>query len=98
MIADINCTLFRDALTRFGLTAEQVEIGVKVFWDNSLFGGMADPTQRNAAVAGHVSSGQARQWPGKMTDRVAQAYRDRFGDALIKLGYENDTNWLGALH
>jgi hypothetical protein len=96
LIADTNCTLFRDALTRFGLAPDQIEAGAKAFWDNSLFGGMA--AQRNAAVAGHVSSGAARQWPGKMSDRVARAYCDRFGDALIKLGYEKDTNWLGTLH
>jgi hypothetical protein len=98
LIADTDCTLFRGALTRFGLSPEGVEAGVKAFWDNSLFGGMADPSQRKAAVASHVSSGAARQWPEKMTRRVAKAYCDRFGDALITLGYEKDTNWLGTLH
>jgi hypothetical protein len=97
LIADTDCTMFRDALTRFGLTPDQVEKGVRAFWDNSLFGGMADPAQRKDVVAGHVSSGAARQWPTKLPHRVARAYLDRFGDDLIALGYETDKNWLGAL-
>lgn len=97
LIADTDCTQFRDALTRFGLSAEQVEKGTRAFWENSLFGGMADPAQRKTVVAGHVNSGVARQWPGKMSPRVGRAYLDRFGDDLIALGYETDKNWLGAL-
>lgn len=97
LIADTDCNMFRDALTRFGLTPEQVEKGTRAFWQNSLFGGMADPAQRKSVVAGHVSSGAARQWPAKLPRRVAQAYVDRFGDDLIALGYETDKNWLGAL-
>lgn len=97
LIADTDCTLFRAALTRFGLTPQQVDAGVQAFWDNSLFGGMADPAQRKSAVAGHVSSGVARQWPAQLPASVARAYLDRFGDDLIALGYETDKNWLGAL-
>ncbi|MBA86287.1 hypothetical protein ACSSNL_07440 [Thalassobius sp. S69A] len=97
LIADTDCALFRAALTRLGLSPDQVETGVRAFWDNSLFGGMADPAQRKAVVAGHVSSGAARQWPDRMSRRVAQAYAERFGADLITLGYEKDTKWLEAL-
>lgn len=98
LIADTECQMFRAALVRFGLTPDQVDKGVRAFWDNSLFGGMADPNSRKTVVAGHVASGAARQWPGKLPVAVARAYLDRFGDDLITLGYEKDRNWLDRLH
>ncbi len=41
----------------------------------------------------HVSSRQASKWRDYFTERHKQAFRERFGDVLIQMGYEKDDQW-----
>ncbi len=41
----------------------------------------------------HLRSGAAGQWQEHFTDAHKQAFKDEFGDLLIKLGYEKDDSW-----
>ncbi|MDB2407127.1 sulfotransferase domain-containing protein [Jannaschia sp.] len=98
LIADTDCTLFREHLRDLGLPEREVEIGVKIFWNNALFGGLAKPEDRVERVAKHVASGQAAQWRSRLPRPVAERYAERYGDALVALGYEDHpTRWLKDL-
>ena len=44
----------------------------------------------------HVSSPKTGKWKDYFTPQHKQAFLNKFGDALIKLGYEKDNGWQGA--
>lgn len=95
LMADTDCRAFREHLRDLGLPEPEVQTGVKLFWQKSLFGGLADEAARGDRIKAHVASGQVAQWRDKLPARVARAYADRFGDALVTLGYEDHpTRWL----
>ncbi|PWJ22094.1 sulfotransferase domain-containing protein [Jannaschia seohaensis] len=98
LIADVDCTLFRDRLRNLGLTEPEVAMGVEIFWKNALFGGLARPEDRIERVAKHVASGRAGQWRTRLPRPIAEAYAERYGEALVTLGYaEHPTRWLSDL-
>lgn len=93
LIRDTGCVGFRTALQAFGIEGLDIERAVASFWNNSLFGGvdLSDTDEQHAA---HVNSGKVAQWRTALPRRVAEIYAERFGDALIALGYETDLNWV----
>src|SRR5262249_20187552 len=60
------------------------------FWKHSLFGG-ANVNRR------HARSGDVAQWKREFTPELAQAFVERFPDALELLGYESDDRWVERL-
>ncbi|MGR3662290.1 MAG: hypothetical protein ACU0CA_14085 [Paracoccaceae bacterium] len=91
LISDHECSRFRQVFETLKIDNKLVEQAVRVFYRNSLFGG----NRGGAAADGiHVSSGAPRQWKSQLPYSVAERYRDKYGDALIELGYEKDNNWL----
>jgi len=92
LIADEECLLFNAAVDRLDISDKQKRRAAKIFWRNSLFGGGAA-----RSVKTHVKSGAARQWQKLLPPSVAEVYRDKYGNALIELGYETDKNWLDKL-
>lgn len=98
LMADTECTAVRRAFGALGLQGEEIEIGARAFWNNSLFGGLADQNARTGRLKDHVrSGGQVRRWEKELPRPVGQTYADRFGDDLIALGYEQDTTWVDRL-
>ncbi len=93
LIEDTDCSLFRKAMDFFGLTDEETEIAARVFHDNSLFGRKGETLRASE----HVRSGQAAQWERKMPLPVAELYAERYGDDLIRLGYETDDRWVDRI-
>lgn len=97
LIEDHDASRFGAALAHWGLTGADAALGRRLFIEGSLFGGLAQPQSRDARLAGHVRSGAARRWARELPRAVGAAYARRFGDALVKLGYEADHAWVDTL-
>ncbi|SIN78775.1 hypothetical protein [Vannielia litorea] len=99
LMQDRDCALFGQALAHLGLEGEELETGKRLFWEQSLFGGMAKMDDRPRHLMGHVSSeGALRRWETELPRAVAEVYADRHGADLVALGYETDaTGWLDRL-
>lgn len=93
LITDPACTRFRDILTDFDIEGLDIDRAVQSFWDNSLFGGLADgETGRQHSL--HLASGDVAQWKTQMPRALAEAYEAEFGDALRQLGYADSADWV----
>ena len=93
LIEDRDCTLFESVLRFFGFNDEETATGLRVFYENSLFGSLGEKIR----ARDHVASGRPAQWVTKMPRAVAELYMERHGEDLIKLGYESDKSWLDRL-
>ena len=97
LIVDTQCMLFAKALEFMGFSGSEVETGIKIFYENSIFGGLAqNPAEGRTKT--HVKSGKPAQWVTKLPRETAELYRDRHGSDLITLGYEADENWIARLN
>ena len=98
LMADTEGRLFREHLRDLGLPEAEVDAGVAIFWEQSLFGGLADPAARAERVAAHVASGRVAQWRERLPRPIAEDYAERHGDDLVALGYEDHpTAWLSEV-
>lgn len=96
LIADRDGRVFRNHLRDLGLPEPEVEIGARHFWEQALFGGLAD--RRPTRIESHVTGKIGRDWRHDLPRGVAETYAERHGDALVHLGYETDaTGWLEDL-
>lgn len=95
LMADTNGTGFREHLRNLGLPEREVALGVKLFWDNALFGGLADPAARSDRVKAHVTGTTMRTWRNSLPRDIAEIYAERHGADLVALGYEtHPTDWV----
>lgn len=98
LMRDSDCALFRRALSHLGLEGEQLERGARIFWEQSLFGGMARPDDRPEHVDRHISSdGRLQRWRRELPRAVGEVYAERYGADLVALGYEPDQSWVSGL-
>jgi hypothetical protein len=93
LMADTDMSLFTRAAAHLGFAGAELETCGQAFWENSLFGGK----RRKVAKMKHVSAGGGRQWETVFDRALGEAFVERFGDALIVLGYEPDNTWVGRL-
>jgi hypothetical protein len=99
LMADESCELFRDALTQAGFTPDEVAVGVEIFWQNSLFGGLKKPEARKGRLREHIASnGRLARWQTEIPRAVGEVYAARFQDDLVALGYAQDDHWIKTLH
>ncbi len=94
LIEDQDCMRFRAAIARMGVDGIDVDGLVDSYWNNSLFGGFSDRSNRTNNVRSHVSSGASQQWRSKLPLEVAEIYVQKYGDSLIELGYATDYKWV----
>ncbi|CAD0183325.1 hypothetical protein RUESEDTHA_00189 [Ruegeria sp. THAF57] len=94
LIEDRDCERFRGALVHMSVDGFDADGLVKSYWANSLFGGISDRSDRTGRVKSHISSGATQQWRSKLSREVAEVYVQKFGDALIELGYATDRKWV----
>jgi hypothetical protein len=98
LMVDTDCIAMRRAFGALGLQGAEIDTGVQAFWDNSLFGGLADRQDRKGRLKDHISSGgRLRRWQSEMPRSVGRVYAERYGDDLIALGYEHDNSWVDRL-
>ncbi|CTQ48994.1 sulfotransferase [Jannaschia donghaensis] len=94
LMADVEGRAFRDHLRNLGLPEPEVALGGQIFWDNALFGGLADAGARSDRVKAHITGTATRDWRSSLPHDVASTYAVRHGDALVQLGYESHpTDW-----
>jgi hypothetical protein len=90
LMADAEADLFGRAAAHLGFEDDELPTVKELFLKNSLFAG-------TPARSDHIRSGALRQWESAYDRPLAGAFLDRFGDILIRLGYERDDSWVGAL-
>ncbi len=94
LIEDKDCSLFRKAIESMNVAGFDIDLLVQSYWNNSLFGGIADRADRTNSVRQHVLSGAKQQWRTKLPREVAEVYVKKYGRALIDLGYASDHKWI----
>lgn len=94
LIEDRDCTLFEAALEQVAPTGLDREAALQVYWENSLFSGLATPEARVEPIARHVKSGKPAQWKTRLPRMLAELYAQRYNKALRTLGYEESRKWV----
>lgn len=91
LIGDVEMVLWNRIVEFLGFEADEIEVCRKNFWHFSLFGGMADVKHP------HLRNGKAAQWKDAFGRDLGNEFVRRFPDALQKLGYEDNHDWLDRL-
>ncbi|HEY1707261.1 MAG TPA: sulfotransferase domain-containing protein [Rhizomicrobium sp.] len=90
LILDTDMTLFTQIARHLGFNDAELEICRKQFWRYSLFGQQSKRKK-------HIRSGASEQWREVFDRSLGEAFLERFGNVLVKMGYEKDDSWLGTL-
>lgn len=88
LIVDRELKVFTPIMRFLGYEDARLDKALACVREQSLFGGAAgsDP-------ADHIRSGEGRQWVGMFTPALKAAFKQRFPDALQRLGYEAGADW-----
>ena len=93
LMQDVKMVLFTKAATHLGFSGKGLRVCRSAFWKSSLFGrNTGRKTHRR-----HIRSGEAKQWTKVFDKHLAVEFGRRFGDALVRLGYESDGSWIDGL-
>jgi hypothetical protein len=95
LIEDTDAALFTDALRHLGFQGKELNMGRRQFRRHAIFAGKAAKVADRRAA--HVRSGATGQWRSVFDRALGEAFITRFGDALVRLGYERDDSWLQSL-
>lgn len=95
IIRDIESSLFLRVATHLGFSQEELPLCRRMFLRTAIFGGNAK--RKDEGKVTHVRSGQPEQWRGIFDRSLGEGFLTRFGDTLVKLGYEKDDAWLDSL-
>ena len=90
LMEDRDAELFGRAAAHLGFAGESLEGARRMFLKNSLFEG-------SPARPAHIRSGKTGQWRDAYDRATAEAFLERFGDILVRLGYEKDDSWIERL-
>ncbi len=91
LFQDRDMALWSSIVDFLGFDAGEKEFSKETFWKMSLFGEAPGANRR------HARSGEVQQWRNEFSPQLAEAFVDRFPDALQVLGYETDDQWVGKL-
>lgn len=94
LICDTDMVLFERAARHLGFSDADMQTCLSVFWKKSLFGGKKKAKGKGKM---HIRSGDPRQWPGVFDREMGAMFGKRFGDVLIRLGYESGNGWVDGL-
>jgi len=87
LIQDRELILFRRIFQFLGFPESSLDRLCQISYAQSLFSGQVVNT-------GHIRSGRPSQWVDVFNYTLRRRFIDNFGDALIRLGYEPDNNWV----
>ena len=93
LIEDVEMVLFKRVAKHLGFSGHELHVCRNAFWRNSLFGGKTDGNEPRQ----HIRSGATKQWMNVFDKPLAAEFASRFGDALVRLGYESDNSWIDRL-
>ena len=86
LIVDTDLLLFHEIFAFLGFSGKVMPEILKIAYDNSIFSG-------NLKESIHVRSAQKKQWEKYFKPQHKTRFLEMYGDALIKLGYENNNDW-----
>lgn len=89
-VDDPSMRHFSTTMAQLGLDPAEIETAEKIFYRVSLFGDFKGDD-------GHSRSGKVAQWRRVYTRPLAEQFIELMGDALIKLGYEDNHDWALSL-
>jgi hypothetical protein len=92
---DDGTALFLKIIAHLGFAKDETKECRKQFRRHSIFGARAERTRERRAA--HIRSGEAAQWRDVFDRTLGAAFVERFGDVLVRLGYERDNSWVDAL-
>ena len=87
LIEDHDLLHFHRVFTFLGFPGEVMPSLLSIAWAGSLFSGRIGPST-------HVRSGRGGQWRRHFKAIHGRRFVELFGDALVRLGYEEDDRWL----
>ena len=87
LIADVDLMLFHRAFVFLGFPPAMLPTLLEIAYGESLF-------SERRHRSDHIRSGDAHQWPPYFTRRLRERFQQRFGDVLVRLGYEPDDTWV----
>ncbi|HNY01581.1 MAG TPA: sulfotransferase domain-containing protein [Bacteroidales bacterium] len=86
LVQDSGLLIFRDLFRFLGFSEDQLPVLLSVAEKHSLF-------SSGFVRGGHVRSGDSGQWRKHFKPEHKERFIELFGDALVRLGYEQDDNW-----
>lgn len=89
-MTDPNMANFVFLLRELEFDPYEIEAAKRAFFQYSLFG-------KGGGIDGHARSGKVEQWRTVFTRQLGEAFLELNGDALIKLGYEENHDWVLSL-
>lgn len=92
LMTDSDFSVFTALMQSLGLRRGELKKAEKAFRKHSLVGD-AKSTGKHG-----TSNGQLARWKTAFSRETARAFAERHGDALIRLGYEQDHSWVDACH
>jgi hypothetical protein len=90
LIGDVDGIEFARVASHLGFDHDEVAICREEFRKRSLFG------RKRRSKSVHVRSGMRRQWEGVYDVDLGQIFVEKFGTALVDLGYEPDNSWVSG--
>lgn len=88
LMQDADFSQFRGLVASLGLEQREQEAAVKAFRKHSLVGD-AKSTGKHG-----TSGGKLGRWKTAFSRKTAEIFADRYGEALVSLGYEQDNSWI----
>lgn len=80
---------FREMFVHFGFSNDQVTRALQIAAKEDL----GRLTEKQLKANPHISSRQTTKWHKYFKDVHKEAFKQRFGDALVQLGYEKSDHW-----
>ena len=87
LIEDTNLMLFHEIFNFLEFPGKVIPSLLAISYNNSLFSGKLQQSV-------HIRSGKKSQWKQYFKQIHKERFWDLFNNALIKLGYEQDHNWM----
>lgn len=89
-MTDADMQDFEATMRRLGFTGDELAAAKDTFFKFSLFG-------ERKHVDKHTRSGKVAQWRGVYTRAMGERFLELYGDALMRLGYEENDDWVQSL-
>src|ERR1051326_6653307 len=91
LIQDHELHIFTELFVFLGFKGLSLPLCLEIAWYSSIFSGKVPKRGK------HIRSGAPAQWRSMFTREIAEQFLERFGDILLRLGYERDDSWVESL-
>ena len=91
-LIDNQKEVFQRVFQKYGLTQDAVQVAMKIVERHS-FKKKAGRKIGEIAEKSHLRSGRPGEWKKFFKSEHKALFKELYGDALVKLGYEDNNNW-----